>query len=86
MAWALRKVTSTGQVRYKGMYRDPSGRQRSAGTFPSKAAAVAAAHEAAASIRHGAWIDPTGMKVTFEYYVEHAWWPSRHLEVSTRAV
>ena len=25
------------------------------------------------------------MKVTFEDYVEHAWWPSRHLEVSTRA-
>lgn len=85
MAWALRKVTTSGQVRYKGMYRDPSGRQRSAGTYSSKAAAVAAAHEAAASISHGAWVDPTGTKVTFTDYVQHAWWPSRHLEVSTRA-
>jgi integrase len=85
MPWASRSTTKDGQVRYKAKYRDPAGRQRSAGTFSSRAAAVAAAHEAASSIRHGAWVDPTGMKVTFEDYVEHAWWPSRHLEVSTKA-
>jgi hypothetical protein len=86
MPWASRSTTKDGQVRYKAKYRDPAGRpQRSAGAFSSRAAAVAAAHEAASSIRHCAWVDPTGMKVTFEGYVEHAWWPSRHLEISTKA-
>ncbi|HVY09517.1 MAG TPA: tyrosine-type recombinase/integrase [Mycobacteriales bacterium] len=31
------------------------------------------------------WIDPTDGKITFERYVEDYWWPSRQLEVSTRA-
>ncbi len=33
----------------------------------------------------GTWIDRTAGRVTFADYVERVWWPSRHLEVSTRA-
>ena len=28
---------------------------------------------------------PAGGRITFTDYVEHHWWPSRHLEISTRA-
>jgi hypothetical protein len=47
--------------------------------------ATRAAYSAAATIKKGTWIDRKDGKTTFSDYVEPAWWPSRHLEVSTRA-
>jgi integrase len=85
MPWVERRVISSGVVRYKAIYRDPAGRKRSAGMFTSKTAASKAAHAADGAIDHGSWIEPKNGRITFTRYVEDAWWPSRHLEVSTKA-
>jgi hypothetical protein len=58
---------------------------RSAGTFSSRRDAERAARRAEGKVEDGSWIDPTAGRITFRDYVENVWWPSRHLEVSTRA-
>lgn len=85
MAWAKKRVGRTGQVTYTGVYLDPDDRERSAGTFTSKREAERAARKAEGKIEADEWIDPADGKLTFERYVEDWWWPSRQLEVSTRA-
>jgi hypothetical protein len=47
--------------------------------------ALREARAAEAAIEAGNWIDPSQGKITFRDYVEQHWWPSRHLEVSTKA-
>ena len=78
-------VAADGSPRYKAKYRDPAGRKRGAGAFTSRRAALAAAHRAASTISDVVWVDPVGGKTTFTHYVETAWFPSRHVEISTRA-
>src|SRR5687768_8702490 len=85
MAHAKRRVTDDGRVRFTGVYLDPTGRERSAGTFDSKRAAERAARTAESAIAEGNWIDPTNGKITFRKYVEEQWWPSRHLELHSKA-
>ena len=85
MAYAKRRVTNDGRVRYTGVYVDPTGRDRSAGTFDSKRVAERAARGAENAIIEGRWIDPTDGKITFRRYVEEQWWPSRHLELHSKA-
>jgi integrase len=85
MPWVEKRLATGGKPRYVALYRDPTGAKRSAGTFPSKVLATRAAYDAARTIKHSTWIDPKDGKVTFTDYVEQAWWPSRHLEVSTAA-
>lgn len=70
---------------FTGMYRDPSGRQRSAGTFTSERAALRAARRAESTVETGGWIDQASGRITFRDYVENVWLPSRHVEVSTLA-
>ena len=82
---SVRKRTRRDGVKYTALYRDPSGRQRSAGTFPSRREAERAARQAEGAMDAGTWIDRTAGRITFADYVEKVWWPSRHLEVSTRA-
>jgi hypothetical protein len=85
MPWVEKRVATGGKPRYVALYRDPTGAKRSVGTFPSKVLATRAAFDAARTIKHSRWIDPKDGKVTFGDNVEQAWWPSRHLEVSTAA-
>ncbi len=85
MAFAKRRVGEDGHVRFTGVYLDPTGRERSAGTFDSKRVALREARAAEAAIESGSWIDPTYGKITFRKYVEQHWWPSRHLELTTKA-
>jgi integrase len=85
MPWIEKRTARGGKARYVALYRDPTGAKRSAGTYPSKVLATRAAYDAARTIKHGTWIDPIDGKIIFTRYVEDAWWPSRHLEVSTRA-
>jgi integrase len=85
VAFAKRRVGRTGRVNYTAIYLDPSGRERSAGTFDGKREAERAAHRAEGAVEADEWIDPTDGKISFERYVEDYWWPSRQLEVSTRA-
>lgn len=79
-----KRVGATG-VRYIALYRDASDRQRSAGSFSSRREAERAGRQAENSLEAGTWIDRVSGRTTFDEYVEKVWWPSRHLEVSTRA-
>ncbi len=85
MAWIKTRVTDDGDTRFVACYRDPEGRQRSAGTYSSRRAAERAAHREEAKVRDGAWHDHSRGQVTFAEYVETVWLPSKHVETSTLA-
>ena len=85
MAWTRVRVTSEGQRRHIGYYRDPAGATRSAGTFSNERAALRAGQRAEGKVEDGSWYDRQAGRVTFRSYVEDSWWPSRHLEVTTKA-
>ena len=85
MAWVKERITDDGDKRFVACYRDPEGRQRSAGTFSSRRAAERAANREEAKVREGAWHDHTQGQVTFAAYVETVWLPSKHVETSTLA-
>jgi hypothetical protein len=85
MAWVMRRRAADGAWRYRAAYRDPSGRKRSAGSFATHRDALRAATQAEVKIGEGNWIDRQAGRITFETYVESVWWPSLHLEVSTKA-
>jgi len=84
MAWVIERRGAKG-TSYMGCYRDPAGKQRSAGTFPTSRAAERAACREELKVNDGQWHDTTHGKVTFRTYVETAWLPSRHIEPSTLA-
>ena len=83
MPWVVKRERATG-TRFTAAYRDPTGRLRSAGTFASEREARAAGRRAESSVEIGSWFDRTAGKVTFREYVEQTWWPSRHLELTTK--
>ena len=85
MAWVKERITDAGTKRFVACYRDPEGRQRSAGTYSSRRAAERAAHREEAKVRDGAWHDHSRGQVTFAEYVETAWLPSKQVETSTLA-
>ena len=85
MAWIKVRTTDDGTKRFVACYRDPEGRQRSAGTYPSRRAAERAAHREEAKVRDGAWHDHSRGQVTFAEYVHTVWLPSKHVEASTLA-
>ncbi|GAB3662958.1 site-specific integrase [Nocardioides korecus] len=85
MAWIKTRTTDDGDTRYVACYRDPEGRQRSAGTYSSRRAAERAAHREEAKVRDGAWHDHSRGQVTFAEYVETIWLPSKQVETSTLA-
>ena len=82
---SVRKRVREDGTRYTALYRDPGGHQRSAGTFASQRAAERAARRAEGKVEDGAWLDRSAGRTTFRRYVEEVWWPSRHLEVTTKA-
>ncbi len=85
MAWIKERITDDGDKRFVACYRDPEGRQRSAGTYSSRRAAERAAHREEAKVREGAWHDHSRGEVTFAEYVETVWLPSKQIETSTAA-
>ena len=85
MAWARRRQTDAGEERFTGYYRDPTGRTRSAGSYPSRRAALRAAGRQEHQVADGSWLDASLGTVTFRDYVEQVWLPSRHIEASTFA-
>src|SRR5664279_2212734 len=85
MGWVMVRDTDDGDTRFVACYRDPEGRQRSAGTYPSRRAAERAAHREEAKVREGAWHDHSRGQVTFAEYVETVWLPSKQVETSTLA-
>jgi integrase len=85
MAWIKTRVTDDGDKRFVACYRDPEGRQRSAGTYSSRRAAERAANREEAKVREGSWHDHSRGQVTFAEYVETVWLPSKQVETSTLA-
>lgn len=78
MAWT--KQLASGK--YQGLYRDGSGKERSAGTFPHKRAAMNAASAAEQETRMRSWRDPAAGERPWGEWCEE-WWPTRKLEAST---
>ena len=78
-------ATDDGDKRFVACYRDPDGRQCSAGTYSSRRAAERAANREEAKVREGAWHDHSRGQVTFTEYVETVWLPSKQVETSTLA-
>jgi integrase len=79
------RTTSDGTKRWVACYRDPEGRQRSAGTFSSKRAAERAGNREEQRVLAGSWRDHSLGEVRFRDYVEDEWLPSKHIEPTTRA-
>jgi integrase len=85
MAWVKERTTSDGIKRWVACYRDPEGRQRSAGTFSSERAAERAGNREEQRVLAGSWRDHSLGEVRFREYVEDEWLPSKHIEPTTRA-
>ena len=85
MAWVKQRTTSDGVKRWIACYRDPEGRQRSAGTFPSNRAAQRAGQREEQRVLAGSWRDASLGSVSFKDYVEKDWLPSKHIEPTTKA-
>jgi integrase len=85
MAWVKPRITSSGEKRWIACYRDPEGRQRSAGTFSSKRAAERAGNREEQRVLAGSWRDHSLGEVRFRDYVEDEWLPSKHIEPTTKA-
>jgi integrase len=85
MAWVKERTTDDGDKRFVACYRDPEGRQRSAGTYSNHRAALRAANREEAKVREGAWHDHSRGQVTFAEYVGTVWLPSKQVETSTLA-
>jgi len=85
MAWVKQRITDSGAKRFVACYRDPDGRQRSAGTYSSHRAAERAGQREEVKVQDGSWHDHTRGEVSFANYVQNVWLPSRHIEASTLA-
>lgn len=84
MAWVVERSGVRGTT-FKGCFRDPDGRERSAGSYRSRREAMRAANREEQQVLAGSWHDASLGAVTFRTYVEQVWLPSKHLEPSTRA-
>jgi integrase len=84
MAWVVARKGPHG-TKFKACYRDPSGAERSAGTYPSRRAAERAGQREEQRVREGRWHDYSLGATTLREYVEKTWLPSKHIELTTRA-
>lgn len=86
MAYAQKRVTSSGSVRWYASYFMPDGSQRVQGGFTTKRDAEREAHKLENEAARGITLDRRRSKITFREYVESYYWPAaQHLEPTTRA-
>lgn len=78
MGWAEQLPSGS----YRALYRDRSGKRRSAGTFPHKRAAEKAADVAEDAARRVGYRDPRSGELLWGDWVA-AWWPTRPVEPGT---
>jgi hypothetical protein len=64
MAWVSERSGTRG-TRYAGIYRDPDGQKRSAGTYPSRREALRAANREEQKVLSGTWHDGSLGQITF---------------------
>ena len=87
-AWVDERTGPRG-TRFTGLYRDPEGNKRSAGTFHSRREALRSANRQEQQVLAGSRHDASQRAITFHDYVEREWLPHKHLESivpSTRRV
>ena len=84
MAWVKQRVTDDGDKRCVACYRDPEGRQRSAGTYSSNRAAERAGNREEASLRRRL-ARPLPGRGHLRAIRRDRWLPSKHVETSTKA-
>lgn len=80
MAWTTKRPSGN----YQGLYRDPAGKIRSAGTFSHKAKAMRAAASAEDESRKIGWRDPSASLETWGTWCT-TWWPTRTVAAGTLA-
>lgn len=86
MAYAQKRVTSSGSVRWYASYFMPDGGQRVQGGFTTKRDAEREAHKLENEAAHGLTLDRRRSKISFRDYVDNYYWPAaQHLEPTTRA-
>lgn len=86
MAFAQRRVTSSGAVRWYATYFTPDGRQMVGGGYSTKRDAERAADRLEKDAEGGIVSDRGRRKITFASYVEKYYWPAaQHLEPTTLA-
>jgi integrase len=84
MAWTMERAERHGKARFLGMYRDLSGRRRSAGTFATEKKALTAAAHAERIAAAGRIGDPRSGRQTLRGYVTGEWFPHHVIEAKTR--
>jgi integrase len=84
MAWIIERTGARGNT-FMGVYRDPDGHKRSAGSFSTRREAQRAANREEQKVLAGSWHDSSLGDITFREYVETEWLPNKHVEASTRA-
>jgi integrase len=84
VGFSRKRIGSDGKPRYTATYRDARGKERSAGTFPTKKLADSAWQRAEAGVDGGHPGDPRAGRVKFESYVNELWFPHHVLEATTR--
>jgi len=84
VGYCRKRTSRDGKARYTAYYWDLKGRERSAGTFPSKREADKAWQRAEARLAEGRIGDPARGRMTFRRYVEEIWLPAHQVEPSTR--
>jgi hypothetical protein len=82
MGYAKPRVAVTGKTRWTAVYHHLHGRERSAGTYPSKREADRARARAQADAGHN--IDLRRAKTTFTGYVTTTWLSRRGILVELR--
>ena len=86
MAYAQRRVISSGAVRWYATYFTPDGRQMVGGGYPTKRDAERVADRLEKDAEGGTVADRTRRKITFANYVAKYYWPAaQHLEPTTLA-
>jgi integrase len=83
LAYLIVRSRKDGTQRYTGMYRDLSGRARSAGTFTTDVQALKVATITEADAAAGRGADPRRSRQTLRHYVETEWLPHHLIEAST---
>jgi len=84
MAWIIERSGARG-TSFMGVYRDPDGHKRSAGSFSTRREAQRAANREEQKVLAGSWHDSSLGDIAFREYVETEWLPNKHVEASTRA-
>lgn len=84
MGYSRKRFGRDGRKRYTAYYLDLKGRERSAGTYPTKKKADQEWQRAEAKLAEGRLGDPARGRMTFKRYVEEIWLPNHEMEPSTR--